>query len=87
MSQLADHELQEKIEERLNDDPTISAESIDVSIHDGRVTLHGYVESRDDRKWVEALVRQVPEVEDVENFLTIEPDLGRDLSGEDRPPM
>lgn len=74
MSRTEDVELQEKILERLNEDPTIDAEFIEVSTHDGHVDLRGHVESRDDRKWVEALVRQVPHVGDVMNYLTLEPD-------------
>lgn len=64
-----DNELRTLVEERLREDPTIDAEDIEIRIHDGLVSLHGHVESRDDRKWVEALVRQIPEVKDVMNNL------------------
>lgn len=82
-----DEELLEKIHERLSEDPTINADDIEVRVENGHVGLHGHVESRDDRKWVEALVRQVPEVEDVTNLLLIEPEVRREDPDLDRPSL
>lgn len=66
-----DHELKELVADRLQYDPTVSAEGIEVEVEDGVVSLSGEVESRDDRKWIEVLVRQIPEIKDVVNHLTV----------------
>lgn len=69
-----DEELKDLITDRLLYDPTVNSDYIDVSVEDGVISLTGEVESRDDRKWIEVLVRQVPEVTDVRNYLEIAPD-------------
>ncbi len=66
-----DEELKDLVNERLEYDPTVSSEYIDVEVEDGIVSLSGEVESRDDRKWIEVLIRQIPEVKDVVNQLTV----------------
>jgi osmotically-inducible protein OsmY len=73
MTEIGDEELKDLVEDRLNHDPTIDVEGIDVKTQLGFVNLFGHVETRDDRKWVEVVVRQVPGVKDVFNYLTLEP--------------
>jgi osmotically-inducible protein OsmY len=70
---MSDEDLKELVEERLNNDPTIDVEGIEVKTQLGFVNLYGHVETRDDRKWVEVVVRQIPQVKDVFNYLTLEP--------------
>lgn len=66
-----DEELKEIVTNRLHFDPTVASEDIEVSAQDGIVSITGEVESRDDRKWIEVLVRQIPEVRDVLNYLAV----------------
>jgi osmotically-inducible protein OsmY len=82
---ISDEELRELVTNRLEYDPTVSSDLMDIHVEDGIVTLSGEVESRDDRKWVEALIRQIPEIKDVINELTIgydDSDYGPDVHHE-----
>lgn len=66
-----DEELKDLITERLQYDPTVSPDTIEVEVEDSIVSVKGEVESRDDRKWIEVLIRQIPEIKDVVNYLTV----------------
>lgn len=78
-----DEELRDIVTDRLNYDPTVTSEDIEVSVENGVVFITGEVESRDDRKWIEVLVRQIPEVKDVVNYLTISYDDEDDYGSEE----
>ncbi len=73
MKRLKDEELQVKIQRRLIQDPTINISTIQILAHDGEVSLHGFVDSCEDRSWVEDLVKDIPEVESVVNRLGLGP--------------
>ncbi len=72
MDEMNDNELRILVEQRLRSDPTIDATGIDVVVESGFVNLNGHVETKDDRAWAEALIRQIPEVKDVFNYLSLE---------------
>ncbi len=66
-----DEEIKVLVTERLEYDPTVTPDTIEVEVIEGIVSLSGEVESRDDRKWIEVLVRQIPEIKDVVNYLAV----------------
>lgn len=70
---MTDNEIRLLVEDRLRTDPSIDAGNIDVKVELGFVNLNGHVETKDDRAWAEALVRQIPEVKDVFNYLNLVP--------------
>ncbi len=72
MDEMTDSEIQTLVEDRLRTDPTLDATDIEVTCELGFINLNGHVETKDDRAWAEVLVRQIAEVKDVFNYLTLE---------------
>lgn len=67
----SDNRIEEDINDRLTRDPHIDAGDIEVSVHDGEVTLSGMVDSRNDKRRAEDLADDVSGVRNVQNNLRI----------------
>lgn len=68
-----DHEteLEKQMAEALEDHPELGNYGINVYFHRGKATLTGIVDLLHDKQIAEAIVRKFPEVEFVENDLTL----------------
>ena len=67
----SDERIHEDICERLTEHPSIDASDIEVSVHDGDVTLSGRVESRAIKHLTEAMTETVSGVKEVHNHLRV----------------
>lgn len=67
----SDQRIAEDINDRLLVEAGIDASDVHVAVRDGRVELTGVVESRMDKRIVEALADSVPGTADVDNRLAI----------------
>jgi hypothetical protein len=67
----SDERVHEDICERLSEHPSIDASDIEVSVHDGEVTLSGRVESRAIKHLTEAMTETVSGVKEVHNQLRV----------------
>ena len=62
----SDQEVREEIYQALGEES-----GIDVHVHEGIVTLTGVVDTEESLEFVEAAVRELPGVDDVNNELTV----------------
>jgi hyperosmotically inducible protein len=69
---LADEQLKTQVELALRDDPTLLSGHIDVSIHDGIVTLSGFVLDEWDMRIAKRIARRMTGVKRVINSIDIE---------------
>jgi osmotically-inducible protein OsmY len=67
----SDERIREDVSDRLTDDSWLDAQSIEVAVKDGDVTLTGMVRSREDKKRAEALAESVSGVDNVQNSLRL----------------
>jgi hypothetical protein len=67
----SDERIHEDICERLTEHPSIDASDIEVSVHDGDVTLAGRVESRAIKHLTESMTETVSGVKEVHNHLRV----------------
>jgi BON domain len=67
----SDARIHERVCEALSDDHNIDASDIEVSVHQGEVTLSGTVDHRDTKRMAEDCVLQCSGVRDVHNQLRI----------------
>lgn len=65
--------LREEVCEALLWDPGVDATDIEVSVKENRVTLKGRVDSRHAKTRAEAVVENIPGVEDIFNLLIVKP--------------
>src|SRR5579884_3574161 len=65
----SDERIREDVCMRLADHPGIDTSDLDVSVHDGEVTLEGNVDDRFEKRLAEDLAEEVPGVRDVHNRL------------------
>ena len=70
---LSDASLTQIVRSALESESSLDARRIDVENRDGRVSLHGSVESEDQREKAGRIVGSVGGVRDVVNNLTVEP--------------
>jgi len=67
----SDERIREAVCEAVTEDDRIDATHIDVSVHDGEVTLAGTVDERLMKRFAEDLVEHISGVKDVQNLLRI----------------
>lgn len=68
--------LQEKIEETLSKQMSLSSENINVDVHDGQVTLSGIVDVLAEKVFAEEVVKGIDGVQAIDNSITIAMDRG-----------
>jgi hypothetical protein len=73
----SDERIRDEIHERLTDDSWLDASDIEVTVHEGEVTLDGRVRSRTDKRRAEDIVERVSGVGHVQNNLRADSDPGR----------
>jgi osmotically-inducible protein OsmY len=67
----SDDRIREDVCDRLTDDPWIDASDIEVRVQNGEVTLAGLVRERQDKRFAEDLVDDIPGVREVHNQLRV----------------
>ena len=67
----SDDRIREDVCDRLTDDPWIDASDIEVRVQNGEVTLTGFVHERQDKRFAEDLVDDLPGVREVHNQLRV----------------
>ena len=80
----SDDRVREIVCERLEDDDSIDASGIEVSVNSGEVTLQGTVDDRQTKRMVEDLIESLPGVRDVHNQLRIASRQRSEAKAEDR---
>jgi HSP20 family molecular chaperone IbpA len=68
----SDERIREDVCDRLTEDPGVDAYHIEITVHDGEVTLEGTVEDRRSKRDAEDLVDEVPGVRQVHNRLRVD---------------
>src|SRR5579884_4198985 len=71
--QRSDQRILEDINDRLTEEPTLDARNINVDVHNGDVTLNGWVNSRQDKRLAEDIADSVTGVKNVTNNLSVQP--------------
>lgn len=82
---IADSELRQKILEGLEAHVEMHANSIEVEVNDGFVSLSGIAQNAEDKASIEGYVESVDGVKDVMSSIELDAasDLARSLSGQD----
>jgi hypothetical protein len=68
----SDDRIREEVSDRLTDDPSVDASEIEVEVKDGRVTLTGTCDDRQQKRRAEDLAEQCSGVQDVMNHIRVE---------------
>ena len=67
----SDERIKDDVCDRLSDDSVVDASDIEISVHDGEVTLSGFVRDRDDKRRAEDLAERISGVREVHNTLRV----------------
>jgi len=68
----SDERIREEVCDRLTDDPSLDASSIEVKVKNGEVTLSGTVDSRRARRHAEDLSEEVSGIKHLQNNLRVQ---------------
>lgn len=71
--QRSDQRIVEDINDRLTQHPFLDASNVNVDVHNGEVTLNGWVNSRHDKRVAEDIADSVMGVKNVTNNLNVQP--------------
>lgn len=73
----SDERIREDVCDRIATWGWVDASDVEVSVHDGEVTLTGHVRARRDKRMLEEMIEHVSGVRDVHNQLRVPRDTGR----------
>lgn len=68
----ADDRIKEDVCDCLTEDDRLDATDIEIVVADGEVQLTGFVSSREDKRWAEALAERISGVKEVQNSLRVQ---------------
>lgn len=68
----SDDRIKEDVCDCLTEDDRIDATDIEIVVKDGEVQLTGFVSSREDKRWAEALAERISGVKEVQNSLRVQ---------------
>lgn len=68
----SDDRIREEVSDQLTDDPSVDASEIEVEVKDGRVTLTGTCDDRQQKRRAEDIAERCSGVQDVMNHIRVE---------------